>query len=50
MSEPTVAIVTKARGTFFKPLYEAFAQAQPEAGARCCSGLRSTAANILRNW
>ncbi|WP_009958552.1 glycosyltransferase [Verrucomicrobium spinosum] len=30
MSEPTVAIVTKARGTFFKPLYEAFAQAQPE--------------------
>jgi glycosyltransferase involved in cell wall biosynthesis len=30
MSEPTVAIVTKARGTFFKPLYESFAQAQPE--------------------
>lgn len=30
MSEPTFAIVTKARGTFFKPLYEAFAQAQPD--------------------
>ena len=29
MREPTVAIVTKAKGTFFKPLYEAFAQAQP---------------------
>jgi glycosyltransferase involved in cell wall biosynthesis len=29
MSEPTVAIVTKAKATFFKPLYEAFAQAQP---------------------
>jgi glycosyltransferase involved in cell wall biosynthesis len=26
---PTLAIVTKARGTFFKPLYEALAQAQP---------------------
>ena len=29
MSEPTIAIVTNAKGTFFKPLYEAFAQAQP---------------------
>jgi glycosyltransferase involved in cell wall biosynthesis len=29
MSEPTTAILSKARGTFFKPLYEAFAQAQP---------------------
>lgn len=29
MSEPTVAIVTRAKGTFFKPLYEAFALAQP---------------------
>jgi glycosyltransferase involved in cell wall biosynthesis len=29
MSEPTVAIVTKAKATFFKPLYEAFARAQP---------------------
>lgn len=26
---PTLAIVSKARGTFFKPLYEALAQAQP---------------------
>ncbi|MFZ4765415.1 MAG: glycosyltransferase family 4 protein [Roseimicrobium sp.] len=26
---PTLAILTKARGTFFKPLYEALAQAQP---------------------
>lgn len=26
---PTLAIVTKARGTFFKPLYEALAAAQP---------------------
>lgn len=29
MSEPTVAIVTKAKATYYKPLYEAFAQAQP---------------------
>lgn len=29
MSHPTLAIVTKARGTFFKPLYEALAGAQP---------------------
>ena len=28
---PTLAIVTKARGTFFKPLYEALAEAQPAA-------------------
>lgn len=27
--EPVIAIVTKAKGTFFKPLYEAFARAQP---------------------
>ncbi len=26
---PTLAILSKARGTFFKPLYEALAQAQP---------------------
>ena len=30
MSEPTVAIITKAKSTFSKPLYEAFAKAQPE--------------------
>jgi glycosyltransferase involved in cell wall biosynthesis len=29
-SSPTLAIVTKARGTFFKPLYEALASAQPD--------------------
>ena len=29
MSAPTLAILTKARGTFFKPLYEALAGAQP---------------------
>lgn len=29
MSEPNIAILSKARGTFFKPLYEAVAQAQP---------------------
>lgn len=28
-SMPTLAILSKARGTFFKPLYEALAQAQP---------------------
>ncbi len=28
--QPTLAIVTKARGTFFKPLYEALAAAQPQ--------------------
>jgi glycosyltransferase involved in cell wall biosynthesis len=27
---PTLAILSKARGTFFKPLYEALAQAQPQ--------------------
>ena len=30
MSEPTVAIITKAKATYWKPLYEAFAKAQPE--------------------
>lgn len=30
MEKATIAIVTKARGTFFKPLYEAFAGAQPK--------------------
>lgn len=29
MSEPTVAIVTKAKATYYKPLYQAFAEAQP---------------------
>lgn len=29
MPDPSLAIVTKARGTFFKPLYEAVAGAQP---------------------
>ena len=28
MSEPHIAILSKARGTFFKPLYEALAEAQ----------------------
>jgi len=30
MSEPTVAIINKAKSTFWRPLYEAFAKAQPE--------------------
>jgi glycosyltransferase involved in cell wall biosynthesis len=29
MPKPVIAIVTKARATYFKPLYEAFAAAQP---------------------
>ena len=29
MKDPTVAIVTTAKGTFFKPLYESLAEAQP---------------------
>jgi glycosyltransferase involved in cell wall biosynthesis len=30
MSEPTVAIITKDKTSYWKPLYEAFAKAQPE--------------------
>lgn len=30
MKAPTIAIVSKARSTYFKPLYEAFAEAQSE--------------------